>query len=78
MQVCQASLEMSPFQLVRSVPKKLLRTSSQEQDLGLAFDLLHGNAMAHETIHCRLGPAHSHSGLMRWDRKDGEAIGLQP
>ena len=47
------------------------------QELGLSFDLLLGYAIAHEAVHCLLGPAHSHSGLMRecWDRKDGEAIG---
>jgi hypothetical protein len=45
---------------------------AQAAEIGLAFDLLMGYAVAHEAGHCLLGPQHSYAGLMRsaWDRKD--------
>ena len=45
---------------------------AQAAEIGLAFDLLMGYAVAHEAGHCLLGPDHSYAGLMRsaWSRKD--------
>jgi hypothetical protein len=45
---------------------------AQAAEIGLAFDLLMGYAVAHEAGHCLLGPDHSYAGLMRsaWNRKD--------
>ena len=48
-------------------------------DLEIAFDLLLGYAIAHETGHCLLGPRHSAAGLMRaaWTRQDAREIEQQ-
>jgi len=42
------------------------------KSLGVGADLLLGYVIAHEGVHCMLGPAHSHFGLMRagYGRKD--------
>jgi hypothetical protein len=55
------------------------------KQLELASDLLLGYVIAHESVHCMLGPAHSRSGLMRagYGRKDtGDmqrvSLGLTP
>ncbi len=44
--------------------------------LELAVDLVLGYAVAHEAVHCLLGPGHSLAGLMRatWTRKDAQEI----
>jgi len=45
-------------------------------ELGLDFELLMGDAVAHEAGHCLLGPGHSGVGLMRatWTPKDGREM----
>lgn len=46
------------------------------KDLGVDIDLLLGYAVAHESVHCLLGPMHSQFGLMRarWNRNDAQEM----
>lgn len=43
---------------------------------GTAFDLVLGYAMAHEAVHCLIGPEHTPAGLMRsrWDDDDAREM----